>query len=234
MIHIINRHCNFSTVSVNKKRPTWFSREKCFENLVSVFTGSTSKIHIIFDGDISKHFLWTKTIDRNNVYSIRADKETIAFKYAIDYALEVSRDKEDIIYFVEDDYLHRPTASDTLEEGFTILNENTPVCISLYDHNDKYDLRIYPEIQAQIFTTKCCHWRTTPSTTNTFAIKRWALEKYLDQFKLFSPDELPCSMDHKRHLQLWKLGVATITSIPGYSTHCEPDYLSPTINWEYI
>ena len=230
MIHIINRHCNFSQVSVNKTRPSWFSREKCFINLIKTFQNKGIKLHVIFDGDISSHFVDKYGSSIDSIRVVKAGKETIAFKEAIKYATEISSNDNDILYFVEDDYVHRSNSSLILEEGFDIFKNNA--CISLYDHADKYNQEMYNNLSSQIFAGKLSHWRTTPSTTNTFAITKYNLNKYFDQFTLFSPDKLPCSLDHNRHLQLWKLGLPTVTSIPGYSTHCAPDYLSPVIDWE--
>ena len=40
--------------------------------------------------------------------------------------------------------------------------------------------------------------------------------------------------DHDKFIHLWHNGSNLITSIPGYSTHMEVEYLSPTINWEKL
>lgn len=224
MIHVINRHCNFSNISVNKQRPSWFSRYKCFQNLISIFQEAT--IHIIFDGDIKNHFLTEFDLSLFKVQETKVGSGAASFIYSIEYALNVA-EENDLIYFVEDDYLHMPKAMKILIEGMSI-NKNG--YISLYDHKDKYFLPEYHNLTSQIFVTDSCHWRTTPSTTDTFCISKQVLQKYKDIFIKWSTG-VNCSMDHKRCIDLWNNGVPLITSIPGFATHCESEYLSPTLDW---
>ena len=40
--------------------------------------------------------------------------------------------------------------------------------------------------------------------------------------------------DHDKFINLWEKGSNLITSIPGYSTHMETEYLSPAIDWEKL
>lgn len=224
MIHIINRHCKFSQISATKERPKWFSRKKCFQNLLST-VGDNSKIHILFDGDISGHFL-----ENEKVTKINAGSGSKSFRLAVEYSLDNSSD-EDIIYFVEDDYLHSKKFEPYLLDGLTI---NPNGYISLYDHPDKYTDRMYENLKVGILTGSLCHWKQTPSTTDTFAIKKRTLAKHKDTIMKYSQDALGYSLDHERCLDLWSKGVPLISPIPGISTHCEPKYLSPYTNWDLI
>jgi glycosyltransferase involved in cell wall biosynthesis len=230
MLHIINRHCNISRLSLTKNRPEWFDREKCYKNLCSNLPKDNVQFHIVFDGNREEHFTKTPIIEGTRFHDIKAGTGSKSFREAINYALSVSK-PEDILYFVEDDYLHRPGWVDVLFEGFTI----GPVgYISLYDHNDKYNHKMYPTLASQIFTGELSHWRTVPSTTDTFAIMHNTLKNNLSIFMKYSDDTVPWSRDHERCMELWKNGVGLITSIPGYSTHCEPEYLSPCFDWSKV
>lgn len=44
----------------------------------------------------------------------------------------------------------------------------------------------------------------------------------------------PYSADHDRFIELGKKGRVVITPMPGWSTHCETNYLSPCIDWEQV
>ena len=226
---IINRHCNYSVISANKKRPDWFSREKCFNNLLETTKGRDDvSIHVLFDGSSTGHFTENRGI---TVKEIAAKSGAKSFIMSMDYALDIAKDSDTLIYFLEDDYMHIPGWVDVLYEGINIVPDGY---VSLYDHNDKYFLPQYVNLKSQIFTSKSSHWRTTPSTTDTFAIKPATLKKHYNIMKKWSDMGLNYSQDHKRCLDLWENGVPLITPIPGYSTHCEDNLLSPIIKWESI
>ena len=112
----------------------------------------------------------------------------------------------------------------------------------MYDHPDKYmnadeeygnpKISFNSEI-TRLFKTKSIHWKFTNSTVMSFActVKRlkedyellikYSSNKSTDSFGLFT--EL---IQTKR--------LSPISSVPGYSTHCEKAWLSPFINWEKI
>ena len=222
---VISRHCNFSKISANKSRPNWFSRENCFNNLLNTFKNDC-EINVVFDGSSENHFIKNYNVKK---IEVGAGSGARSFTMSLDYAIDNTND-DDIIYFVEDDYLHKPDSFKVILEGIQ-LNENG--YISLYDHPDKYT-QMYQGLQSTILSGKYCHWRTTPSTTDTFAIKRKTLVKCLPIMKEFSNHEIGYSLDHQRCLKLWDNKIPLITSIPGFSTHCEPNLLSPTIYWNKL
>jgi hypothetical protein len=57
MIKVFVRHCNFSENSVNKQRPSFFSKESCFNNLLNTKKKETH-ITVFFDGN--NPFSWLK------------------------------------------------------------------------------------------------------------------------------------------------------------------------------
>ena len=59
MIHIFQRHCWFSPNSVNKERPEWFSREKCYWNFKQSLDDRV-KVTLVYDnagGPLNNHFI---------------------------------------------------------------------------------------------------------------------------------------------------------------------------------
>jgi hypothetical protein len=71
----------------------------------------------------------------------------------------------------------------------------------------------------------------TPSTTNTFAVKFSTLMKDFSVHHKYSTGVEP-SADHQKFIELAQKGRVLISSIPGYSTHCQADLLSPCIDWK--
>lgn len=225
-IHVYLRHCYYSKLQEqpSRERPDWWDKEKVFENFKKTLNPETTNYTIIYDkhyGERSNTFLKNE----ENVYEIDCGKESLSFLETLAYIKKQNHSPEDIIYFLEDDYVHRPEWDKILIEGFTL-----PVSyITLYDHGDKYQ-EFYSEFRTKILFTDSCHWMATPSTTNTFAAKySTLLEDYTTQIK-YSVNVEP-SADHQKFLDLAQQGRVLISSIPGYSTHSHKPTLSPCTNW---
>lgn len=102
--------------------------------------------------------------------------------YAI--ALGFAND-EDVFYFAEDDYLHLPGSQEAILEGLEYFDY-----VTLYDHPDKYklsDVPLNPYAKKNRYSesteiVKGGHhiWRTSNSTTMTFAVKGRVLKEDAD------------------------------------------------------
>ena len=230
MIRIFQRHCNFSTQSAHKPRPTWFDREKIFDSFISTLDERVdyTAFHDSGNGSIEEHFLQNKNV---NKVSMLGGNDAQSFLNILNYVVEQKYDDNDIIYFLEDDYLHKAGWVDIMLEGFEYIGADY---YTLYDHPDKYFLQMYESLQSKIIATPSIHWRTTPSTTNTYACKFETLKKHLDIHIQYCDLVEKWTKDHDKFTHLWKIGSNLISCMPGYSTHVEGNMLSPTINWETI
>jgi hypothetical protein len=229
-IKIFTRHCNFSSNSIHKNRPEWFSREKCWNNLKSTIDIDTD-ITVLFDGEPNDdHFLFN---DKEGYKLIckYGGSDGHSFLNLIEYVKEQNIEDNTILYFVEDDFLHKPGWTNIMREGFKYIGVDY---ITLYDHNDKYFLPMYENLQSKILVTPSCHWRTTPSTTNTYAMLSQTFKKHYDIHKEYCDLEKGFTRDHDKFIRLWNEGSNLISCLPGYSTHCETEYLSPCVNWNKI
>lgn len=215
-----------------KIKPNYISNETCFSNFVNIFSNYISNIHVIAD-NCSKDTieLVEKYIIPDNIEEVSVGHGAGTFNLALDRAVKC--DDSEIIYFVEDDYLHKPYASNVLQEGFEIGAS----FVSLYDHPDKYldpshggnphcdggaeDTRVY--------LSKSTHWKITNSTTMTFAGKAKMIKKYEHIFRKHTSSTHPHDFD--MWIELRNQGVALITPIPGYSTHGETQWLTPLTDW---
>jgi hypothetical protein len=222
-IEVFCRHAFFSSVSSHKKRFPGFSHELCYKNLKQTFDFNAANLTFFFDaakGPLSEHFLKNE----QNVVQIREGTEAGSFLRLLDHVSKLKFHPDSILYFVEDDYLHRPGWLSLLGEGLEFAEYAT-----LYDHKDKYFL--YPELTSRIFAGKKAHWRTTPSTTNTFALCFKTLLRDLAVHRQFSENRT-ITADHEKFCQLRGQGSMLVSSMPGWSTHAEPDFASPCIDWE--
>jgi hypothetical protein len=228
-LQVFNRHCYFSDVGASKEKPAWFSRERCFENLLKSADRSVTDLHFFYDeaaGGIEGHFLNGKA----NMIA-NCGTEASAFLSLLDFVKSFKFPDDTIIYIVEDDYLHRPGWPTILLEGIDELKADY---ISLFDHADKYSEALYyPPILSEVRVTKSSHWRTTPSTTNTYACRFGTLMKDMEIHKRFSTMG-PITRDHDKFLELARMGRKLYTPIPGYSTHADEPWVSPVIDWSVI
>ena len=229
-IQVLMRQCFYSpnTSLSNRKRPDWFDKVKVFQNFKNTINPELADLKIVYDekfGPLEETFLK----DEPNVEVINYGYEAGSFSRTVDIAVELDVPDDTIIYFLEDDYLHRPGWCEALLEGFTLETNY----VSLYDHLDKYIDKGYDDLVSKVMVSENSHWRTVPSTCNTYAARLGTLKADYSVHKHFSdasPDGI--SMDHAKFCHLRDhLGRRLITPMPGYATHC--DHLqSPTIDWE--
>jgi hypothetical protein len=223
-IHIFYRHYNVSGTD-NRSRPKWFNFEKCFVNLLKTIQNKNVELHVVFDGDIDSNFIG-KYQDKFTTHLIKAGNDQSSFFQTWEIAKSIPMEQTDLVYFIENDYLHHQgwdKKVTELFETYKLLHY-----VSLYDHNDKYFLPMYEDLVSKIFTTETHHWRTTPSTCGSFIITK----------QLFDLDyDIHTSIvgDHNKFLQLAEeRNRMVITPIPGLSTHCMEGLMSPTIKWDKV
>jgi hypothetical protein len=214
-------------------RPEWFDYKKCFYNLVNTMWPSTEnykiELNIIFDGDIENTFTQEylqNPLITSTLVQIRSSNEVEAGRKMWRFIQnEYKYDDNDVIYIVENDYVHLPGWVDILMD---LYNSYDATYASLYDHNDKYFLPMYDDLQSPIICTNYCHWRGVPNTTGTFAVRGKYLREDMDEHLGIEGDF------HKFKALVDKKGRSVYTPIPGYSTHCMNDLLSPLVNWKKV
>lgn len=153
------------------------------------------------------------------------------------YALDQIDDKA-VVYFLEDDYLHRPGAGKVINEGLTLGDY-----VTLYDHPDKYQgacRSVNPDLTgrgevSEVLLTPTTHWKMTNSTTMTFACRGQTLREDMEVWRRHTEGTHP--NDYGAFRELLERSARTrelLCPIPGYSTHVEVDYPSPLIQWKQV
>lgn len=151
------------------------------------------------------------------------------------YQLELidKLDDDDFVYFLEDDYLHDKDALKVLMEGLKAFPNDA---VSLYDHPDKYqyggpnkEITKWGGERTVVCKTESCHWKSTNSTTMTFAARVGRIKELAPIMKKFcTGTEIPLDYQMWKELSM-KNNFVVWTSIPGYSSHCQEPWNDPKI-----
>jgi len=230
-IQVFVRHCHYSQISAHKERYRSFNKELCLANLLDTIDDPKIEMTFLLDAfhvSETPHFIHKQK--RFPVLEMQGGTETASFLWMLDYVASQNFSDQTIIYFLEDDYIHRPHWCRVLRESFTLPGVDY---VTLYDHKDKYFLPEYQNLSAKIFYTNSCHWRTTPSTTNTYAMRYKTLIRDIEIHRNFSLNR-SISDDHGKFLKLNEQGSVLISAMPGWATHAEPKYASPCTDWEQV
>lgn len=219
-----------SDAGYSKVKPEYINNENCLKNFVSVF--GNQNLHIIADNcseDTLK--MITKYVHPNRIENVSVGHGAGTFNLALDMALGF--DDETIVYFVENDYLHKPGSDKVLVEGLQIGYNY----VALYDHPDKYMNGANPFVEdggevTRVMLSESCHWKITNSTTMTFAAQVKTLKEDESILREYTKGSYP--RDFEMFLALREKQHGLITPIPGYSTHGETAWLSPLTDWSAL
>lgn len=225
-LFVFVRHCNSSALSSHKPRPEWFDKRRFFSKLLSDCRQANVPLHVVFDGEPQSHFV----SDFKNVKISTINKKSAAYSYKYMLDLAVSNANcgvDDIVYFTEDDFFHRPGWISALKNAFESTDADY---VTLYDHPDKY--YFYPDLKSKIHKGESCYWRTVPSTTDTFAAKLKTIIEDKEILERYCDFNNNVSKDHQRFLHLQYLGRKLVSALPAFSTHVEENQLSPFIDWK--
>lgn len=217
--------------SYKKERFQHATKKGCLENFLRHFP--KEEIVMFADNVKDETYYWLNSygfeLRRTNGGSSAA-----GFRIVFDEALKLADDE--VVYFVEDDYLHLDGSYTAILDGLKKVDY-----VTLYDHADKYIPRSQggnPFIEedggelTKVFLTKTRHWKLTNSTTMTFASKVKTLREDEPTWRKFTTGTHP--HDFHAFLELRDKGRSLASPIPGLSTHCEPMWAAPLIDWENV
>ena len=217
----------------NKVKPPYINNENCLKNALEVFPCTEYNWSIIAD-NISEETndMIQKYIPRNHIDYVSVGHGAGTFNLALDEALGYD-DDETIVYFIENDYLHKPGSGKILIEGLQIGYSY----VSLYDHPDKYMNGANPFVEdggevTRVMLSNSCHWKITNSTTMTFAAQVKTLKEDESILREYTSGTYP--RDFEMFLALREKQHGLITPIPGYSTHGETAWLTPLTDWSLV
>jgi len=218
-----------SDAGYSKVKPDYINNENCLKNFCNVFFDYIYDIKIIAD-NCSKDTLdmIKKYIDPINIEQVSVGHGAGTFNLALDYAL--TREDDEIIYFVENDYVHIQGSPKIIKEGL----ELGASYVTLYLHPDKF-MSPYqggnPEVDSDGgYTTKIYRGKTQlfgmfNSTTMTFASTVKTLKEDESILRKWTNGTHP--HDFQMFLELRDNGKALLCPLNTYSTHGETAWLAP-------
>ena len=199
-----------------KEKPEYVNNQSCLNN----FYNNKGDTELVIFGDRLEESKKQAKKLADKYIEVSNHGNAQSFREAYEYALNNYND-DTIIYFVEDDYIHKPGFIEALNEAFSLNIE----FVSLYDHPDKYN-----SVPKTLIHTKNIHWQFVISTTMTFAARVKTLRKCKNIFWGLTSGNHP--YDHDIFSNLNKMGKYLITPIPGFATHATLGYMAPTIEWK--
>ena len=214
-----------------KEKPDYIDNEKCLANASKVFKDAE---WLVIADNCSADTLNMIEKYQTNIKSVSIGHGAGTFNLALDEAL--TYDEDEIVYFIENDYLHKLDSETIIREGFDLGAS----FVALYDHPDKY---LDPSQggnpyckgggeETRVYLTDSCHWKITNSTTMTFASKVSVLKRIESILRKHTSSSHP--NDFHMFLELREHSELLVTPIPGYATHGETAWLSPLTNWSKI
>ena len=223
-----------SDAGYNKVKPKYINNRNCLWNAVNIFQGVAFEDWTVIADNVSEEtdVIIQSYIPRERIDYVSVGHGAGTFNLALDKALTFN--DNEIVYFIENDYLHLPGSKRIIEEG---LDEIGADFVSLYDHPDKYIDGANPYVQGggemtRVMLSTTSHWKVTNSTTMTFASKVKTLRKTENILREYTQGSYPRDFDMFVHL--YNSAHYLVTPIPGYSTHGETAWLTPLIDWQKI
>jgi hypothetical protein len=218
-----------SDTGYNKIKPDYVNNENCLRNFCNVFFDHIHDIKIIADNCSEDTInMIKKYIDPANIERVSVGHGAGTFNLALDRALKLV--DEEIVYFVENDYIHLQNSPSVIKE---MINMGE-IFSTLYLHPDKFLPPNYggnPEVDVdggyitKIYNGKTQLYAMFNSTTMTFASKVSTLKKTELILRKHTSGTHP--NDFHMFLELRDNGYPLICPLNSYSTHGETMWLSP-------
>jgi len=176
---------------------------------------------------------YKKKINRINQQGNKVTNNQISNMSNINQSLNLGKNCDDLVYFVEDDYLHKIDAIEEMifayERISTQLGKELIMCPSDYPY-------LYTKLQnSRILLGNKYHWRTVDESLCTFLTSKKIINKY---FKKFTS---ACEFEHypfeKPFHDIYKkeLCISPVPAIAAHYTNINSVYgLSPLINYKEL
>ena len=176
---------------------------------------------------------YEKDINKTNEEGKEVTKNQISNMSNIHQSLNIAKNCEDLIYFVEDDYLHKLDSLEemifTYEKISSQLDQELILCPADYPY-------LYNNIQnSDIFLGNKYHWRSIEETLCTFLTSSKLVNKHWDEFTS------ACKFEHYpfekpfHNIYTKELCISPIPSLAVHFTNINSVYgLSPFVNYKKL
>ena len=216
-------------IDINFKVIDHNSSKENLEKINFIFKSFNTTFKLI-NLDVSK---FKDEIEKTNERGDKVSNNQISNMANINQSLMEAKNSEDLIYFVEDDYLHRRDSISemifTYERISSQLNSEIILCPADYPY-------LYAKASStQNFLGENYHWRKVNETLCTFLTSKKIIEKYWEKYlsmckKEHAPFERPLHDIYEK-----ELCISPIPSLAVHFTNINSIFgLSPNVDWEKI
>lgn len=151
-------------------------------------------------------------------------------------------DAREVVYFVEDDYLHTPSAVEEMLAAHTLFKDKLggrEVALHPYDDPKNYWSMIFSREHCRVVYGTKRHWRTNTHTTNTCWVEVGTLRRNWELFdRLARYSSTPYGVAN--HIfeastinLIWREQVTLFTPIPSLALHLQfEEHKDPYLDWE--
>ena len=219
---LINLNINFKVIDHN-------STTKNLKEIDNIFK-KFDKEYLLINLDISK---FKNTINKTNQMGKEVTLNQMSNMANIRQSLLEAKKSEDLIYFVEDDYIHKKNSLSemifTYERIASQINNEIIICPTDYPY-------LYAKAEVtQNFLGDKSHWRKINETLCTFLTSKQIIEKYWDKYTSMceiehAPFEKPMHEIYEK-----ELCISPIPSLALHFTNINSIFgLSPNVDWKKV
>ena len=219
---LINLNINFKVIDHN-------STTKNLKEIDNIFK-KFDKEYLLINLDISK---FKNTINKTNQMGKEVTLNQMSNMANIRQSLLEAKKSEDLIYFVEDDYIHKKNSLSemifTYERIASQINNEIIICPTDYPY-------LYAKAEVtQNFLGDKFHWRKINETLCTFLTSKQIIEKYWDKYISMceiehAPFEKPLHEIYEK-----ELCISPIPSLALHFTNINSIFgLSPNVDWKKV
>lgn len=230
-----------SDTGYKKDKPDYINNRNCFRNALKTFPNAVWIIIADNCGERTINML-VNTLNECNITNykinqVRVGNGAASFNLALDYVLQLTDNDTrtvlnpmEIIYFLENDYLHLPGSESKLIDMFDNLE---PDFATLYCCPDKF---ITPQeggnpnvewdggYLTKVYFCSNQWWCMADSTTMTFAARLRTIVKHEDILRKHTNGNHP--WDYQMFMELRDNDASLLMPIPSLSTHGETAWLA--------
>ena len=229
LLHSANFDPQLKKLKINFKIIDHNSTEENLKKIDDVFKKFNTDYKII-NLDVSK---FKDQIDKTNQRGETVTSNQMSNMANIHQSLLEAKKSEDLIYFVEDDYLHKRNSIKemifTYERISSQINSEIIICPADYPY-------LYAKTEATLnFLGEKSHWRKVGETLCTFLTSKQIIEKYWDKYvsmcqREHAPFEKPMHEIYEK-----ELCISPIPSLAVHFTNINSIFgLSPNVDWKKI
>jgi hypothetical protein len=244
-LDIVLRTHDTSDVHTDRRRYCGLTKFEVIQGCVSSLINAANRItdweinFTILDDHSSSNML--SELERlfsqsKHFYTILPLQEK-GYNYSALKQFETCRDvTADLVYSVEDDYLHCPTALEEMLTDYETFKNKTgkEICMYPFDMPDDYEP---PWMQPSfIVHGSKRHWRTGIWTTNTMMCRPHVFQEHWHHFEKLAKEYNPidCLVHEGNTIcDIWKNHALRFSPIPSVALHMQFDtQQDPYINWQ--